>query len=158
MGSRSLLLYAIFTASVFILALKLVTPSTIYFVITDGSVSVYEVPHIYTLSDVLIITAATAVASATATLIYLTPTTKPTQEKKTIDLTKYEETIRNLKGLEKDIVKLLIENGGAMYQSDIAKQLNIPKSTLSTVLTKLENKGLIERRRKGLKNLVVLKP
>lgn len=48
-----------------------------------------------------------------------------------------ELVISNLNELEKKIVDLLVKNGGAMYQSDIAKALGIPKSTLSITLAKL---------------------
>ncbi len=44
-----------------------------------------------------------------------------------------------------------------MYQSNIARALGIPKSTLSVTLAKLEARGMVERRREGMENIVILR-
>ncbi len=56
--------------------------------------------------------------------------------------------------LEERILKLLKENGGALYQSDIGKQLNLPKSTVSSALNQLHDKNLIRKIKKGRENLI----
>jgi uncharacterized membrane protein len=62
----------------------------------------------------------------------------------------------DLATIEERIVKLLRENGGALYQSEIARKLGAPKSTVSSALNELHAKGLIQKVRKGRENLIRL--
>ncbi len=59
--------------------------------------------------------------------------------------------------LEEQITRLLKENGGFLYQSEIVKKLNLPKSTVSSALNELNNKNLILKIKKGRENLIRLK-
>ncbi|MDO9096880.1 MAG: winged helix-turn-helix transcriptional regulator, partial [Candidatus Methanoperedens sp.] len=59
--------------------------------------------------------------------------------------------------LEERIIRLLKENGGSLYQSEIVKKLALPKSTVSSALNELNNKNLILKIKKGRENLVRLK-
>lgn len=65
--------------------------------------------------------------------------------------------ISNLEEDEKKIVEVIKENDGSVYQSDLIKELDISKVQLTRTLDKLENKKVIERKRRGMANLVVLK-
>jgi uncharacterized membrane protein len=56
--------------------------------------------------------------------------------------------------LEERILKLLKENGGALYQSEIGRQLDLPKSTVSSALNQLHDKNLIRKIKKGRENLI----
>jgi len=56
--------------------------------------------------------------------------------------------------LEDRILKLLKENGGALYQSEIGRQLDLPKSTISSALNQLHDKNLIQKIKKGRENLI----
>jgi uncharacterized membrane protein len=47
------------------------------------------------------------------------------------------------------------ENGG-MFQADLMEQLNIGKVKTTRLLDKLESKQLIERKRRGMNNLIIL--
>lgn len=59
--------------------------------------------------------------------------------------------------LEDRILKLLRESGGSIYQSEIGRRLNLPKSTVSSALNGLHNKNLIDKIKKGRENLIRLK-
>ncbi len=59
--------------------------------------------------------------------------------------------------LEERITRLLKENGGSLYQSEIVKKLNLPKSTVSSALNELHNKNLILKIKKGRENLIRIK-
>ncbi len=59
--------------------------------------------------------------------------------------------------LEERIIRLLKENGGSLYQSEIVKKLALPKSTVSSALNELHNKNLILKIKKGRENLIRLK-
>lgn len=59
-------------------------------------------------------------------------------------------------GLEDRIVNLLKEKGGSLYQSDIGKHLDLPKSTISSALNQLHERKLIHKIKKGRENLIRL--
>jgi uncharacterized membrane protein len=59
-------------------------------------------------------------------------------------------------GLEERIVAILLAAGGEQYQSEIVKTLGIPKSTVSSSLNLLHERGLIQKVKKGRENLIRL--
>jgi len=59
-------------------------------------------------------------------------------------------------GLEERITTLLAASGGEQYQSEIVKTLGLPKSTVSSALNNLHQKGMIQKVRKGRENLIRL--
>ena len=58
---------------------------------------------------------------------------------------------------EKPLIKLLEESQGTMFQSDLVEKSGFGKVKVSRVLDRLEGKQLIERKRRGLTNIVVLR-
>jgi uncharacterized membrane protein len=58
--------------------------------------------------------------------------------------------------LEERILRQLRDNGGEQYQSELVKGLGIPKSTLSSTLNILHQRGIIVKIKKGRENLVRL--
>ncbi len=58
---------------------------------------------------------------------------------------------------EKKVIRLLIQEGKAMFQSDLMEKLEIGKVKTTRLLDKLESKQLIERKRRGMNNIVVLR-
>ena len=66
----------------------------------------------------------------------------------------------NLKGLssrQKKIIELLVDKKRPLTQTDIQKELNIPKAAVSRNVHALEIKGLIEIEKNGMSNLIRLK-
>ncbi len=59
-------------------------------------------------------------------------------------------------GLEERITTLLKAGGGEQYQSEIVKTLGLPKSTVSSALNNLHQKGIIQKIKKGRENLIRL--
>ena len=76
----------------------------------------------------------------------------PTAElkKKVIDLS-------SLPGEEKKIYDLLTLKEGSMYQSDLIKETGLSKVKISRILDKMEGKGIVDRKRRGMTNVVVLR-
>jgi len=75
-----------------------------------------------------------------------------------------KERVRNkkidLNGLDKDerlVVELLQGENGVMFQSNLMEKLEVGKVKITRLLDKLEAKGLVERKRRGMNNIVVLK-
>jgi len=58
--------------------------------------------------------------------------------------------------VEERIKKLLKEGGGELYQSEIGRQLALPKSSVSSALNQLHEKKLILKIKKGRENLIRL--
>ena len=66
----------------------------------------------------------------------------------------------DLSGLGKDekrAVKMLQEENGVIFQKELMDRLEIGKVGMTRLLDKLEAKQIIERKRRGMNNIVVLK-
>ncbi|MDO8726081.1 MAG: hypothetical protein Q7J35_08440 [Candidatus Methanoperedens sp.] len=62
----------------------------------------------------------------------------------------------NMMDIEDRIVALLKEGGDSLYQSDITRKLDLPKSTVSSALNVLHEKKIIQKIKKGRENLIRL--
>lgn len=68
-----------------------------------------------------------------------------------------KKSLENLDKNEARIMNLLLENKGSMFQSDIIEKTKLNKVKITRLLDSLEAQGLIERRRRGMTNIVILK-
>jgi uncharacterized membrane protein len=85
--------------------------------------------------------------------------TKP-KEKLVVKTLHEKKKKLNLNGLdknEKEVVKILQDENGAIFQKTLMEKLEIGKVGITRLLDKLEAKQLIERKRRGMNNIVVLK-
>ncbi len=64
--------------------------------------------------------------------------------------------LSGLKKEEKDAFNLIKQNG-TIFQADLIEKLNFGKAKMSRVIDRLEGRGLVERKRRGMTNVVVLK-
>jgi len=84
--------------------------------------------------------------------------TKP-KEKIIIKKIKEKKKKLDLKGLDKDernVINLLLKENNAMFQRTLMEKLEIGKVKTTRLLDKLEAKQFIERKRRGMNNIVVL--
>jgi len=58
---------------------------------------------------------------------------------------------------EKLVFDKIIESEGTIFQSDLVDKTKFTKVKVTRLLDKLEGKGLIERKRRGMTNVVILK-
>jgi len=58
---------------------------------------------------------------------------------------------------ERELIEILEKENGAIFQATLMERLNIGKVGITRLLDKLEAKQLIERKRRGMNNIVVLK-
>ena len=65
--------------------------------------------------------------------------------------------LENLDEAERTIMNIVLREDGSVYQSDLIKETKRSKVQVSRVLDKLEGKGLVERKRRGMTNVIVLK-
>lgn len=63
----------------------------------------------------------------------------------------------NLLPDEKIVFEKIVESNGAIFQSELVEKTNYSKVKITRILDKLEGRGLIERKRRGMTNVVVLK-
>ncbi|MEK6827253.1 MAG: hypothetical protein AABX99_02095, partial [Nanoarchaeota archaeon] len=85
--------------------------------------------------------------------------TKP-KEKIIIKTIKEKKKKLDLSGLDKnerEAVEIIQKENGAMFQNALMEKLGIGKVGITRLLDKLEAKQLIERKRRGMNNIVVLK-
>lgn len=69
-----------------------------------------------------------------------------------------EYDISKLNSEEKKVFLFIKENKEkGTYQSNIVEHFNFPKSKVSRILDRLEQAGIIERKRRGMTNLIFLK-
>jgi len=62
----------------------------------------------------------------------------------------------DMASLEERIVQLLTAHGGELFQSEIVRNLGLPKSTVSSALNELHSRGAIQKVRRGRENLIRL--
>lgn len=75
---------------------------------------------------------------------------KVKEKKKEIDLTGLDKR-------EKEAIRLIQKENGAIFQASLMEKLGIGKVGITRLLDKLEAKQLIERKRRGMNNIIVLK-
>jgi uncharacterized membrane protein len=81
----------------------------------------------------------------------------PKRTEKIEKVKEWKEVLSGLKGDEKKVYQVIVDSGGAIPQSELVEKTNFSKVKVSRTLDKLEVKGLIEKRRRGMGNIVVLK-
>lgn len=69
---------------------------------------------------------------------------------------RWEETVDRLQNNEETVYTVLVEADGERAQRKIVEGTDLSKATVSRTLDKLENRGLVERKRSGMGNTVRL--
>ena len=73
-----------------------------------------------------------------------------TEKRKPLDLSRLDKE-------EKEIVKIIQSENGAVFQSTLMEKIGKRKVGITRLLDRLEAKQIIERKRRGMNNIVVLK-
>ena len=68
-----------------------------------------------------------------------------------------KKSLENLDKEEARIMNLLLENKGNMFQSQLTEKTGMNKVKITRILDSLGAQGLIERKRRGMTNIVILK-
>lgn len=69
----------------------------------------------------------------------------------------YQDLLTQLDDDESKILKYIIESEGISFQSDIVENTKFSKAKVSRILDLLEARGHVERRRRGMANVLLLK-
>ena len=73
------------------------------------------------------------------------------------DKEKYTRVIKELDEEERTIFEKLLEAEGTIFQSDLVEKTGLNKVKVTRILDKLEGRSLIERKRRGMTNIVILR-
>ncbi len=82
------------------------------------------------------------------------------KEKIIVKTLKEKKKKLNLEGLnefEKKVINIIQEENGTVFQATLMEKLGIGKVGMTRLLDKLEAKQLIERKRRGMNNVIVLR-
>jgi hypothetical protein len=84
-------------------------------------------------------------------------TIKQQIEPKSISKENYQKIMSELSEDENLVFEKILEAEGTIFQSDLVEQSKLAKVKVTRLLDKLEGKNLIERKRRGMTNIVILK-
>ena len=154
---------AALAVSSLVLVLKLVQPASIsvYLGNSGNSTLVSKIPGLYATTDVLEIFLAALIAGVSGTFILLSKGASETPVAGEVVLNerrgKWLEVSRTLKDDEMKVYQVVLDAGGVLNQGDLVAQSGLSKATISRTLDLLESKGLVEKRRRGMGNVVLLR-
>ena len=158
MKTGKLLAFFGLAASCFALFVFIMTPTIVQFVIEGNVVELTEIPNIYNSTDLVVIGLSSFVLGSS--LVYLLQVDKNNESQTKISLVKekWDKLLGELSDSdEKVIVRIVIDDGGTIFQSQLVEKSGFSKSKVSLILDKLEARRILERKRRGMTNVVVLK-
>ena len=68
-----------------------------------------------------------------------------------------QKKLDNLDDEERGLMNIVLREEGSVFQSSIVKETKLSKVKVTRILDRLEGKSLIERKRRGMSNVVILK-
>jgi len=156
---KTVLVAAIFISSIFILGIRLSHSTPIQIFIEGNQTAVSQLPGFFTLTDVLILITASFVLCASGIYLLFFDSGGRQAGKIVLDERKkgWEGMLKTLKSDEQKICRAIIDSDGIISQSELTEKAELPKANVSRALDMLESKGLVERRRRGMGNVVLLK-
>lgn len=89
--------------------------------------------------------------------LFLLLTEKHTHKVESERQDKWKKIVKELSGEDKLLYEIIGSSGGAIYQSQLVEKSAMNKVRVTRILDKLEARGLIERKRRGMTNLITLK-
>lgn len=177
--SKRLLAAALFVGSTLVLAMQLINPSPLVVAVGEGGTNTAELGEYFRYTDVGIITVAAVLlgTSGTYLLVGEEPTdddgpsnavtepgvstdgrgdVTPSDELLEARRNEWEETAERLANKEQKVYTTVLDADGVCPQSDIVDETDLSKASVSRALDSLETKNLVERKRRGMGNMVLL--
>ena len=68
-----------------------------------------------------------------------------------------ERRLENLNEEERAVMNIILREEGSVFQSSLVNETKLSKVKVTRILDRLEGKKLIERKRRGMSNIVILK-
>lgn len=163
-SGKTLFAAVVFVASVLVLAFKLLSPTPVQILVEGDTAIISQVPGLFTYTDVFEIAVSSILMSVSGTYLLLhdsiSAAAPASASAGSVILEErrqqWEEIAKTLKNDEQTLYKAIIDEG-VVNQSVLVEKTGLPKSNVSRALYGLESRGLIERRRRGMGNVVLLK-
>jgi len=150
----------VFIASVVVLGIKLLDPTPVQIFVENETTIVNQIPGLFTYTDMLTMIIAVSLLNISGIYLLFFDSEPQTTSTGTMVLEerkrRWESIVKTLKEDEQKIFTAIIEEG-IIAQSEIVEKTGLPKSNVSRALYALESRGLIERRRRGMGNIILLK-
>ena len=142
--------------SLFALGVKFLEPSTVNIVVGDEDTRVDQIPNLFTSNDVAWIAVFSMLVAGAIVFLF---SQQPTHNETRVDtkLKHWEEIHKKLKGNEQSIYGIIMESEGVLLQSEIVKKTGLGKGTISIALGRMEARDLLEKKKNGMVNVVLLK-
>jgi len=155
-GLKDLAVSILLLISSFVLVNKLLNPTPIQIIVSgEGQPIVVREFVTYTLIDVIVVVASTVIVCMT--FFYILFSTR--LEGEALNPSDSIESdikfaLRLLEGDQKKIFLLIVESGGSILQSEIVEKSGFSNAKVTRILSELESKGLIIKRRYGMTNKI----
>ncbi|TAL47005.1 MarR family transcriptional regulator [archaeon] len=89
--------------------------------------------------------------------IYITFRQHKVEKTQTLSKAKMNKMVSGLQADDKKVFDEIARNDGSVFQNDLISSTGFSKVKVSRILDRLETKGIVERRRRGMSNIVVLR-
>jgi len=145
-------------ASAFAVFVKVMTPTTVQFIIDGSAIELSNIPEIYGSSDMIVVGISCFVMGSSLVYLWLIDRNEPVLTGAAELRRRWDELLEKISNPEeKRIVGLIIDEGGTIFQSQLVDRSGYSKSKVSLILDRLEAKRIVERKRRGMSNAIVLK-
>jgi len=152
-----LIFFAGLLVSMFVLTVKLLQPVSIQLMFDGQRIEFTQQPAFYALSDVVLVVASAFTAGVCAVCLVLgvgEASEDVSALNVKVDLSRVLDGVED--EAEKAVLSLVVESGGSAFQSDLVERSGFSKGKVSLVLDRLEARGIIQRKRSGMTNLVTI--
>ena len=157
MGKPIIIATVLLAVSLFLLCSKISKPSTIQIVVEGQSTKTEQIPNLYGPADVAWIVVFSMLTAASAAYILSQQSERATPVKDSQQKKRWKETLKRLQGADRTIYAYAIASEGVVFQSDIVKNTGLGKGTVSVALGRMSARDLLEKRRNGMMNIIILK-
>jgi uncharacterized membrane protein len=156
---KTVFVVALFIISALILIVKLLNSTPIQIYVDENKTVVTQIPGFFTTTDAIILIVTSIVLGISGAYLLLPVSVEKPAEVSVLGERKerWEKISKALKDDERKIYKAILDSDGFINQSEIAEKTGLSKSNVSRSLDLLESKGLVERKRRGMGNIVLLK-
>jgi hypothetical protein len=146
-------------ASTFAVFTRITMPTTVQVIIEGNTIELTEIPSIYNSFDMVVTGISCFVLGSSLIYLLLVGKNKVVgKDEPSLMRSDWNKILGRLSNPdERKIIQLIIDEGGTIFQSQLVEKSGYSKSKVSLVLDRLEARRILERRRHGMSNVVVLK-
>jgi uncharacterized membrane protein len=156
---KIVLMAVLFIVSAFVLGMKLLNPTPIQIYVGDNETTVTQIPGFFTNVDVAVLVITSIFLGVSGAYLLFPSSVEKSTEKSALEERKdrWRKIPRTLKDEEQKVYKAILDSDGVINQSELVEKTGFSKAKISRCLDLLESKGLVERKRRGMGNIVSLK-